>query len=259
MSGSSDGDVRVQVESGVVEIVLSRPARKNALTLAMYDAMTAALADAKAGPATAVLLRGEGGVFTSGNDLQDFMQRPPTGEDSPVFRFLEALVAFDKPLVAAVSGPAIGVGTTMLMHCDLVYASETARFQLPFVNLGLVPEAGSSLLLPRLAGHVRAAELLFFGEPFGAAYAREIGLVNAVLPEAALLDHVRGRLAALSEKPPTALRETKRLLKGLGDPDAVRARMQAEAAVFLERLASPEVAEAISAFFEKRKPSFPRG
>jgi enoyl-CoA hydratase/carnithine racemase len=201
----------------------------------------------------AVLLHGEGGSFTSGNDLGDFMQSPPTGENSPVLRFLSALSAFEKPIVAAVEGHAIGIGTTLLLHCDLVYAAPSARFQVPFVNLALVPEAASSLLLPRLAGHARAAELLFFGEPFDAATAHDLGIVSAVADD--VLAHARARVSALVAKPAQALRLTKRLMK---QPlaDAVRAQMRAEGAVFIERLASAEVREAITAFFEKRPPNF---
>ena len=152
-------EIKTTEADGILEITIDRPAKKNALTLAMYDALAAALARASADPSVRVVLVrggvGEGAVFTSGNDLQDFMRAPPTGDDSPVVRFLEAIRTFDKPLIAAVAGHAIGVGTTMLFHCDLVYAAEDARFQLPFVNLALVPEAGSSFLLPRLVGHAR--------------------------------------------------------------------------------------------------------
>ena len=244
---------------GILEIAIERPKKKNALTLAMYDALTAALAHASSDASVRVaLIRGSDGeapVFTSGNDLNDFMRAPPTGEDSPVLRFLEALRTFEKPLVAAVAGHAIGIGTTMLLHCDLVYAAEGARFQLPFVNLALVPEAASSFLLPRMVGHARAAELLFFGEPFDAAAAERFGIVNAVFAGGALLVEARRRAAILAAKAPLALRQTKRLMK---QPlaEETRAHMRAEGAVFVERLASPELAEAIGAFFEKRPPKF---
>ena len=249
-------DITITQADGALEITLDRASRKNALSLAMYDALAAALKKADLAPdVRAVLIQGSGGVFSSGNDLQDFMQAPPTGGDSPVFRFLEALVAFEKPLVAAVEGHAIGIGTTMLLHCDLVYASETARFALPFVNLALVPEAASSFLLPRLMGHARAAELLYLGEPFGAHTARELGIVNAVFSPGDLLSEARRRVQALVDRPPEALRQTKRLLKA-PIADETRARMKAEGALFVERLASKEVGEAITAFFEKRKPNF---
>jgi enoyl-CoA hydratase/carnithine racemase len=249
-------EITVTEGSGVLEITLNRAARKNALSLAMYDAMTAALARASAEASVrVVLIKGTDGVFTSGNDLKDFMQSPPTSEDSPVMRFLAALAAFDKPLVAAVSGHAIGIGTTLLLHCDLVYAADDARLQLPFVNLALVPEAASSFLLPRLVGHARASELLFFGEPFDAATARELGIVNAVFPADQLLAEARRRVQTLVAMPPEALRQTKRLLKA-PVAEETRARMRIEGAAFMERLGSPEVAEAIGAFFEKRKPIF---
>ena len=252
-------DIKTTETEGILEITIDRATKKNALTLAMYDALAAALARATADLAIRVVLVrggvGEGANFTSGNDLNDFMRAPPTGDESPVARFLEALRTFDKPLVAAVAGHAIGIGTTMLFHCDLVYAAEDARFQLPFVNLALVPEAASSFLLPRLVGHARAAELLFFGEPFDAKAAREFGIVNAVVPRDALLPEARKRAQLLATKPPVALRETKRLMK---QPlaDETKARMRAEGAVFVQRLASPELAEAITAFFEKRPPKF---
>jgi enoyl-CoA hydratase/carnithine racemase len=249
-------DVTVTQSDGALEITLDRPARKNALSLAMYEALTAALARASSDDGIrAVLITGGGGAFTSGNDLKDFMQNPPAGPDSPVLRFLEAISTFDKPIVAAVEGHAIGIGTTMLLHCDLVYAADTARFQLPFVNLALVPEAASSFLLPRLMGHARAAELLFFGEPFDAATAKELGIVNAVLPAAELLTEARKRVQLLVEKAPEALKQTKRLLRA-PRADETRKTMLAEGALFIERLASKEVAEAITAFFEKRKPNF---
>jgi enoyl-CoA hydratase/carnithine racemase len=249
-------DVMVQTADGVRQIVMARPSRKNALTVAMYDHMADALVDAAGNDAVrAVLLRGEGGTFTSGNDLDDFIQRPPSGDDSPVMRFLRALVDLDKPLIAAVQGRAIGIGVTMLLHCDLVYAAADAKLSLPFVNLALVPEAASSLLLPRLVGHPRAAEMLFFGEPFDAVVARELGLVNAVVPAGEVVEYAQGRARALADKPAEALRQTKRLLKA---PlrDETLAQMRAEAVAFTERLASPELREAISAFFEKRTPRF---
>jgi enoyl-CoA hydratase/carnithine racemase len=249
-------DVTVRTVDGVREIVMARPARKNALTVAMYEAMADAIDGAASdGGVRAVLLRGEGGTFTSGNDLNDFIQRPPSGDDSPVARFLYALVELDKPLVAAVEGRAIGIGVTMLLHCDLVYAAADAKLSMPFVNLALVPEAASSFLLPRLVGHPRAAEMLFFGEPFDAVIAKELGLVNAVVPAAEVVEYAQGRARALADKPIEALRQTKRLLKA---PlrDETRSRMRAEAAAFTERLASPELREAVSAFFEKRAPRF---
>jgi enoyl-CoA hydratase/carnithine racemase len=256
-------EIKITQRDRILEIAIERPAKKNALTLAMYDALTAALSCASSDADVRVVVvrgteggaDGEGAMFTSGNDLNDFMRAPPAGDDSPVARFLEAIRTFEKPLVAAVAGHAIGVGTTMLFHCDLVYAAESARFQMPFVNLALVPEAASSFLLPRLVGHARAAELLFFGEAFDAKTAEKFGLVNEVMPGGALLGEVRRRAGILAAKPPVALAQTKRLLK---QPlaEETRAHMRAEGAVFVERLASPELAEAIGAFFEKRAPKF---
>jgi enoyl-CoA hydratase/carnithine racemase len=249
-------DIQVTRDGHVVEIVIARPARKNALTLAMYETMTRALDEAREDDGVrAVIFRGEGGSFTAGNDLGDFMAAPPTSEDAPVFRFLLALSSFPKPILAAPEGPAIGIGTTMLLHCDLVYAAETTRFQLPFVNLGLVPEAASSLLLPRMLGHVKAAELLLLGEPFDAKTALRLGLINDVLPAGEHLTRTRERAHTLAEKAPEAVRSSKRLMKEAFSEETL-SRMRAEAKVFGERLTSPELAEAIAAFFEKRKPVF---
>ncbi len=182
------------------------------------------------------------------------MENPPTDSASPVFRFMHAIAGAQKPVVAAVNGLAIGIGTTMLLHCDLVYAVDTARFQMPFVNLGLVPELGSSLVLPALAGHARAAELLMLGDMFDVSVAKDIGLVNAVCSADELLPTAQGAAKKLALKPPAALRQTKALMNA--DLDTVRARIDAEAKVFSERLNSDEVKEAIAAFFEKRPPDF---
>ena len=236
-------------------IRFARPEKKNALTLAMYERLTAALAEAAADKTVrSVVFGSTSDVFTAGNDLGDFMQSPPTGEDSPVFRFLIALSTFEKPLLAAVDGKGIGLGLTMLLHCDLVYASERTTLVAPFVNLGLVPEAASSLLLPRLAGHQRAAEILLLGEPIDARTALAIGLVNAVMPAAEVLPHALAVARKLADKPPTALRLAKALLKA--DASTVPERMRKEGQHFAAQLATPEVAEAIGAFFEKRKPDF---
>ena len=240
---------------GVRHLVLDRPAKKNALTRAMYARLADALAEAADDPAVrVVVLSGRGGVFTGGNDLGDFMQDPPTEPDSPVFRFLSAAVGFPKPLVAAVAGPAVGIGTTILLHCDLAYAAPDALFKMPFVDLGLVPEAASSLLLPRLAGPVRAAELLLFGDAFTAETAREVGLVNAVVG-GDVVEHALERARALARKPPAAVRQTKALLRR-ASAEEVGETMAYEGRLFVERLASPEAAEAFTAFFEKRAPDF---
>jgi enoyl-CoA hydratase/carnithine racemase len=251
-------EIQVEVADAVLTLTFSRATKKNALTLAMYDAMTAALVRARDdAKIRVVLVRGDGGVFTSGNDLSDFMRNPPGSADSPVGRFLEALVTFAKPLVAAVDGVAIGVGTTMLLHCDLVYATEDARLQLPFVPLGLGPEAGSSLLLPKLCGHQRAAELLLFGEPFDGKRAVDLGIVNRTVAAGELHDFARARAVALAQLPPASIRLTKRLLRA-----PLRAELESamtdESTAFFERLRSPEAMEAMSAFFAKRKPDFSR-
>jgi enoyl-CoA hydratase/carnithine racemase len=248
--------IRTATASGVATIEIARPEKKNALTLSMYDALLAAVDAAQSDPAVrALLITGQPGVFTAGNDLEDFLKRPPVGEDSPVFRLMKALSRCDKPVVAAVTGIAVGIGTTMLLHCDLVYVSAEARLTMPFVALGLVPEFGSSWLLPRLMGQVRAAEKLLLGDPFTAAEAVELGLANAVLPPAEVVPHARRIAERFNALPPQAVRETKRLLRRpLTEP--IERAMQAEASVFVERLRSPEAREALQAFLEKRKPDF---
>ena len=248
--------IQTDFQDGIAHIRIHRPDKKNALTLDMYTAMADALekADADEG-IRALFLTGTGNCFTSGNDILDFIQSPPTGEDSPVGRFLAAITQARKPLVAAVNGLAIGVGTTMLLHCDLVYAASEARFQMPFVNLGLCPEAGSSMLLPRMIGHQRASELLLLGDPFSAEQAREMGLVNAVFPAAELEEGALARARQLAAKAPKALQISKALLKGQ-QAEALEAAMQAEFEHFSALLKGPEAAEALSAFMEKRKPDF---
>ena len=203
MSDSSSDHVLSSQDGYVRHLTLSRIEKKNALTRAMYDALADALADAAESAETrVVVLSGRDRVFTAGNDLMDFMAAPPTGPDSPVFRFLTTLVGFPKPLFVAVDGPAIGIGTTLLLHADLAYATPETRFQMPFVPLGLVPEAASSLLLPRLAGHARAAELLMFGEPFSADTAREIGLVNEIVESDVVVTRALERAHQLAGAPP---------------------------------------------------------
>ena len=248
--------VRTETAEGVLRLTLARPEKKNALTLAMYEGLTAALDAAASDAAVRVaLLHGEGGAFTAGNDLLDFVQHPPEGEDSPVFRFLRAVAAFPKPLLAAVAGVAVGIGTTVLLHCDLAWAAPSARFSLPFVNLGLVPEAASSLLLPQTVGPKRAAELLLLGAPFSAEEAAAMGLVNGVVADP--LDYALAQARALAQKPPAALRLTKALLRR-PHAEAVAATLSAEGRLFVERLASPEAQEAFAAFMEKRPPDFSR-
>lgn len=250
----SDQHVLTRADGAVFFIAFNRSDKKNAITAGMYAALVEALEQAHRDSAIRVILfHGTERVFTAGNDLEDFLQYPSIGLESPVFRFLKAISCAEKPLVAAVAGPAVGIGTTMLLHCDLVIAATTARFAMPFVRLGLCPEAASSLLLPRLAGYQRAAEKLFLGEAFDPEEARQMGLVNRIVePESLMSEAVAlaGRLAAL---PPASLRETKRLMKLELQP-AIGQRLVDEAALFSAMLASPAAKEAMHAFFERRTP-----
>lgn len=249
-------DIQVERADGVMTITIARPAKKNALTAAMYQTMADALADAQEDTAIRViLLRGGDGNFSAGNDLEDFLKTPPKDENASVFQFLARISQATKPIVAAVPGIAIGVGVTMLLHCDLVYAADTARFSLPFTQLGLCPEAASSVLLPRLAGHHVAAEKLLLGEAFDALEAHRIGIVNRVLPAAELDAFAAKQAAKLAALPAASLRVTKALLKETGGV-TVAARMTEEAAHFSAMLRAPEAREAMTAFFEKRKPDF---
>ncbi|MBQ0931863.1 enoyl-CoA hydratase [Ideonella sp. 4Y16] len=248
--------IRAATLNGVTTIEIARPEKKNALTQAMYQAMADALRAAQADPAVrAVLITGQPGIFTSGNDLEDFMQRPPQGPESPVFRFMRALIDCDKPVVAAVTGAAIGIGTTMLLHCDFVYVSDEARLAMPFVSLGLVPEFASSLLVSQRMGHVRAAEKLLLGDPFTGAEAVECGIANAVLPAAEVVNHARRVAERFRHLAPAAVRESKALMRA-PQREQVLAVIAAEGEVFGQRLRSPEAREAFQAFFEKRAPDF---
>ncbi|NRF71579.1 enoyl-CoA hydratase [Aquincola sp. S2] len=248
--------IKTATLNGVATIEIARPEKKNALTQAMYQAMSDAINAAVLDPAVrAVLITGQPGLFTSGNDLEDFMQRPPQGADSPVFRFMQALVGCDKPVIAAVTGAAIGIGTTMLLHCDLVYVSDEARLAMPFASLGLVPEFASSLVLPQLMGHVRAAEKLMLGEPFTGAAAVDCGIANAVLPSAEVVPHARRMAERFNALPPGAVRDTKKLMRA-PQRQAVLQTIATEGEIFGARLRSPEAMEAFQAFFQKRKPDF---
>src|SRR6185295_18083280 len=214
------------------------------------------LRDASADAAVrAVLITGQPGIFTSGNDLDDFMQRPKQGMDSPVFQFMKALATCEKPVIAAVTGAAIGIGTTMLLHCDLVYVSDEARLAMPFTSLGLVPEFASSLVLPQLMGHVKAAEKLLLGDPMSPQDAVDLGLANAVLPAGEVVNHARRIAERFNALPPGAVRDTKRLMRRAGR-DATLQAMSAEGEIFGTRLRSHEAKEAFQAFFEKRRPDF---
>jgi len=252
--------IKTATLNGVATIEIARPEKKNALTVAMYQAMADALAAAQADAAVrAVLFTGQPGVFTSGNDIEDFMARAlDTGGDfmdTPVFRFMRALLEIDKPVVAAVTGAAVGIGTTMLLHCDFVYVSDEARLAMPFVGLGLVPEFASSLVLPQLMGHRLAAEKLLLGDPFTPEQAVECGIANAVLPAAEVVNHARRVAERFNSLPPGAVRESKRLLRA-PQREQILQVIRTEAEVFARRLRSPEAMEAFQAFFQKRKPDF---
>jgi enoyl-CoA hydratase/carnithine racemase len=245
--------VRVERDGAVLAITLARPERRNAITVAMYAALADAFEEAgKDADVRVITLRGEGQDFAAGNDLADFLAAAPRlDEEIPVWRLLRALASCDTPIVAAVHGNCVGIGTTMLLHCDLVIADETARFSVPFVDLALVPEAASSLLLPRLAGRRRAARYLLLCEPFGIDEADTIGLVSHRAAAGALEDKLSEVVAGLLAKPPEALRQTQRLLRHAAR-DEVLERMKLESSLFAERLSSTEVKQAITAFFEKR-------
>ena len=245
--------VNVERDGAVLAITLARPERRNAITVAMYAALADAIESAAGDTAVRVItIRGEGQDFAAGNDLADFLQAPVRGnEEIPVWRLLRALAECETPIVAAVHGNCVGIGTTMLLHCDLVVADKTASFSLPFVDLALVPEAASSLLLPRLAGRRHAARYLLLCESFDAEEARDIGLVSHIAAEGALDQEFRRVTEALLAKPAEALRLTQGLLRH-GSRDEVLARMRLESGHFAERLTSQEVKEAIQAFFAKR-------
>jgi len=250
--------IHTETRDRIAHIELRRLDKKNALTADMYQAMADALRAAESdAQVRVVLIHGSAECFCAGNDLKDFLEKPPHGDDSPVFQFLLAISSATKPIVAAVGGPAVGIGTTMLLHCDLVYAAADARFQLPFVPLGITPEASSSLLLPMGAGFQRAAELLLLGQPFDAAKAHGAGFVTEVVDKTAVLERARAAAAQLAALPPTSVRLTKSLMKRR-HAQAVQEHMHLESLTFRERLGSPEAKEAMSAFFEKRKPDFSR-
>ncbi len=247
--------VQVTSRDGVCELRLNRPDKRNALTLDMYRELAAALAEAdRDQQVRAVLLSGAGACFTAGNDLKDLLAGPAfDSADHPTVRFVHALPLFSKPLLAAVHGPTVGIGVTMLLHCDLVLAARrSTRLTMPFVQLGLVPEAASSLLLPRRVGPQRAAELLLLGEALDAPTAQAWGLVNRVVDDEGLMEEARSVAGALAERPPEAVRRTKQLLR-LDPAGEIRARMDVEVKEFTACLAGEEFAAAARAFFEKRR------
>ncbi|WP_207004980.1 enoyl-CoA hydratase [Trinickia mobilis] len=251
-------DILTKTASGILTITINRPEKKNSITASMYEMLAQVLRDA-AGDAQVrtVVVSGSEQIFSAGNDLGDFVKNPPNTQEAPVWQFLRALSAFPKPVVAAVCGAAVGIGTTMLLHCDLVFAGENARFSLPFVNLGLCPEAASSLLLPKLAGYQRAARALLTGDAFDANTALQMGLVNQVLPVEETFAFAQQEAVKLAAKPLGAIVETKRLLKA-GDRAATQDRINEEAAVFGKMVTDGAAQEAIAAFAEKRKPDFSR-
>jgi|RhiMethySRZTD1v2_1073278.scaffolds.fasta_scaffold37962_4 enoyl-CoA hydratase/carnithine racemase len=252
------GDIATQRSGSILDVQLNRPAKKNAMTSSMYIAMADVLdAAAKDDDIRVVLWHGAGDSFSAGNDLEDFVKNPPGPGESPQARLMSALINFEKPLVAAVHGAAIGGGTTMLAHCDFVYAGESARFQLPFVNLALVPEFGSSYLLPLRFGYVRAAELFLLGQPFDAWRATELGLATQVVADHSLLATATETARKLAEKPPDALQACKRLLKQAGREQLAQA-VKLENTEFAVRVRSTEANEAFAAFIEKRRPDFTR-
>ena len=249
-------DILIDTTDGVMTLTLNRVEKKNSLTQAMYAACAAALDQASTDSAVrAVVLQGHATIFSAGNDIGDFLSAPPASQDSPVFHFLRALATFPKPLVAAVCGPAVGIGTTLLFHCDLVYAGDNAAFSMPFVNLGLCPEAGSSLLVPQMMGYHRAAEALLLGEPFMAEAALEVGLVNRVVPPMEANGVAQAQARKLAAKPISALVETKRLMKQ-GQTAQVLQVIADEGQRFGEMLREPAAREAFTAFMEKRRPDF---
>lgn len=251
-------DILSHTEAGVLTLTLNRVSKKNSLTFAMYTALADALEQALSDTAVrAVVIQGHETIFSAGNDIADFLDGPPATADSPVFRFLRAISTFAKPIVASVCGPAVGIGTTMLLHCDLVYAGDNAAFSLPFVNLGVCPEAASSLLVPQLMGHQRAAEALLLGEPFMAEAALEIGMINRIVPPGEANALAQRQALKLAAKPMSSLLATKRLMKQ-SQASAVAQRMAEEAPIFARMMVEPAAREAFSAFMEKRRPDFSR-
>jgi enoyl-CoA hydratase/carnithine racemase len=249
-------DILIHHDAGVCTITLNRVDKKNSITAAMYQALADALAAAQTDASTRVVVfQGHETIFSAGNDIADFLNNPPATQDSPVFKFLHGISSFPKPIIAAVNGPAVGIGTTLLLHCDLVYAGDNAAFSMPFVNLGLCPEAASSLLVPQLMGYHRAAEALLLGEPFMAEAALEVGLVNRVVPPLETNTCAQSVARRLAAKPLSSLIETKRLMKK-NQGSLVTQVIGEEAISFGRMLREPAAREAFGAFMEKRKPDF---
>lgn len=247
--------VVTELRDRILTVRMNRPDKKNALSGAMYTALADALVAANAdADVRAVLITGTQDCFSSGNDLGDFLST--LGEAGGVVtRFMYALMDLAKPVVAAVAGPAVGIGSTMLLHCDLIYAGENTRFQFPFVNIGLCPEFAASIMMPVIMGHPRAAELLLLGEPFTAAKAREYGLINEVLPDAEVQSYARQQALKLAAQPPAAMRTSRALMKRW-TREQMKEVIRVEISHFVPMLGQPEAREALTAFTEKRKPDF---
>jgi enoyl-CoA hydratase/carnithine racemase len=249
-------DIQLSKENGILTIHFDREEKKNAITAAMYQQLADALKEAESDSAVrAILFTGKPQAFSAGNDLEDFLKNPPNGKDAPVFQFLWQISHAAKPIVAAVAGVAVGIGTTLLLHCDLVYAADNAKFSLPFTQLGLCPEAASSLLLPHAAGYQRAAEKLLLGEAFGPDEALQMGIVNRIMPLEELLPFAQKQAAKLAALPAASIRVTKQLMKK-NRVAATEQQMAAEIEHFARMLTAPEAKEAFTAFFEKRRPDF---
>jgi enoyl-CoA hydratase/carnithine racemase len=249
-------DILVHTEAGVMTLTFNRLDKKNSITGEMYGVLADALATAEqSSEVRAVLIQGDATIFSAGNDIGDFLNKPPSTGESSVFRFLRGIASFPKPIVAAVCGPAVGIGTTLLFHCDLVYAGDNAAFSMPFVNLGLCPEAASSLLVPQMFGYHRAAEALLLGEPFMAEAALEVGLVNRVVPPTEANGIAQAQARKLAAKPLSVLIEIKRLMKKSQLPQLLE-RMGEEGESFARMLREPAAREAFTAFMEKRRPDF---
>jgi enoyl-CoA hydratase/carnithine racemase len=251
-------DIVTEHSESILRVQLNRPAKRNAMTSAMYVALAGILNEAAKDENTRVVLwHGAGDSFCAGNDIEDFLKNPPGPGESPQARLMEALVNFDKPLVAAVHGAAIGGGTTMLLHCDFIYAGESTKFQMPFINLAVVPEFGSSCAVPARIGHVRAAELILLGSSFDAGRAAELGLVNQVISDKDVLARATETAGKLAAKPAAALQASKRLMKQ-SSREQIKVAMKAENEEFSAQVRSEDAKEAFTAFLEKRKPDFNR-
>ena len=250
--------IRTETINGVARIEIARPEKKNALTVAMYQAMADAIAAANDdGQVRSLLIHGQKDIFTAGNDLEDFMKNPPAGLDAPVFQFMQALGYCEKPVVVAVNGAAVGIGTTMLMHSDLVYCADNAMFSMPFVSLGLCAEFASSVLVSMNAGYHKAVEKLLLADPISAEEALEMKIVNRILPPDEVLGYAKKQAARFNGLPPTSVRETKRLMKSAWK-SITEKLIEDEARTFARMLHGAEAKEAFSAFFERRKPDFSR-